>query len=243
MALKTKEIAEKKSSGNLAKVIFPGQHKVKLNNLELKRFNFMESEGGYYLIMNIETEPIEGFEGFFIDPNDESKGRYEGQVGQVKTNKYFYKDNTLPSGVQISRDEEIIKQIKNICVETDCLDWLVKADGKFDTIEDLVEGFNKAKPFADKYMNMTIGGKEYLNKQNHYNYDLFLPKYKKGFTLYESATKEKSNLLPFNEEDHVQRAEKSDVGGFSGNGNTLSDLPTSAEMPFDTDDTMPDFEL
>jgi hypothetical protein len=243
MALKTKEIAEKKS-GNISKVIFPGQHKVKINNLELKRFNFMESEGGYYLVMNVETEPIgAGFEGFFIDPSDESKGRYEGQVGQVKTNKYFYKDTTLPSGVEISRDDEIIKQVKNICVQADCLDWLVNADGKFNTIEELIEGFNEAKPFGDNYFNMTIGGKEYLNKQNHYNYDLYLPKYKKGFTLYEAVGTTNSNLLPYNETEHVIKAEKQDVEGFSSNGNALSDLPTTDDVPFDTTGEMPDFEL
>jgi len=243
MALKTKEIAEKKS-GNIAKVIFPGQHKVKLNNLELKRFSFMEAEGGYYLVMNVETEPIgEGFEGFFLDPNDESKGRYEGQVGQVKTNRYFYKDNTLPSGVQIERDQEILKQIKNLCVEADCLNWLVNADGKYDTIEELVEGFNNDKPYANVYFNMVVGGKEYLNKQNHYNYDLYLPKYKKGYTLYEAASKTSSKLLPYSEAEHVIKAERTDVEGFSSSENdTLSDLPTG-EVPFDTADDMPDFDL
>lgn len=242
MALKTKEIAEKKG-GSIAKVIFPGQHKVKLNSLELKRFNFMESEGGYYLIMNVETAPIGGdFEGFFLDPNDESKGRYAGQVGQVKTNKYFYKDNTLPSGVTINRDEEIIKQIKNLCVEADCLNWLVSVDGKFNTIEELVDGFNNDKPFGDKYFNMTIGGKEYLNKQNHYNYDLFLPKYKKGFTLYESADAKNSKLLPYSETEHVQKAENTTVEGFSSGNDVLNGLPTN-EVPFDTTGDMPDFDL
>ena len=38
---------------------------------------------------------------------DQSKGRHEGQVGRVRYSQYPYKDTTLASGREISRDQEI----------------------------------------------------------------------------------------------------------------------------------------
>lgn len=242
MALKTKEIAEKKMGG-MSKTITPGNHKLKLNNLNLLRFNFMEADNGYYLVMNMETEPIANFEGFFIDPENEDKGRYEGQVGQVKTNKYFYKSATLPSGIEIDRDDEIIKQIKNICVETDCLNWLVNADGKYNTIEELVEGFNTDAPFKDKYLNVVVAGKEYMNKKQNVNWDLYLPKYVKGYNTYENVDTKTPALVPFNESKHVIRLATNDVNNF-GNDTTLDSIPSDNDAPFETTvDSMPDFDL
>ena len=78
MALSTKDVKTGEAGGGL-KTITPGQHKLKINSIELKRFSFMEQDQGYYFIMNVETEPIDGFEGFMIDVNDPSKGNYAGK--------------------------------------------------------------------------------------------------------------------------------------------------------------------
>ena len=102
----------------------------------------MEKDNAYFVNLSVETKPLENFEGFWIDKNDESKGRHEGQVGIVKSGRYFYRDGETKSGVQIHRDNEILKFIKNLCNEASCDGWFKKADDKYETIEEFIEGFN-----------------------------------------------------------------------------------------------------
>ena len=117
--LSTKDV--KTGGGGLPKTIAPGEHTLRINSAELKRFPFMETDNGYYFILNVETKPIDGFEGFFIDKDDESLGRYAGQIGEVKTNRYYYKDGATKSGIIINRDMELLKQLKNLCVATESM--------------------------------------------------------------------------------------------------------------------------
>jgi hypothetical protein len=74
----------------MAKTIAPGNHVLKINSVELEDFRFIE--GAKHLILHVETAPIEGFEGFLLDKDDESKGRFEGQIGRVKASQYAYAD-------------------------------------------------------------------------------------------------------------------------------------------------------
>jgi hypothetical protein len=57
---------------------------------------------------------IEDFEGFYIDTKDPNKGRFEGQVGRVRFSQYAFENKTLPSGVEIDRDQSILRAIKTI---------------------------------------------------------------------------------------------------------------------------------
>ena len=203
--LSTKDVAES-SGGGVAKTITPGVHTLKINNINLKRYPFMETDLGYFLLLSTETKPIEGFEGFFIDPDDESKGRYEGQIGTVKTNRYYYKDGTTKSGIKISRDMEILKQLKSLCRACGCLPWFDDADKKHATIESFVEAFNNDKPFKDQWFHLVVAGKEFERKNSSYvGYDLFLPKGKKGMTVIEAETVEDSKLIEFKEDEHWQK--------------------------------------
>ena len=89
--LSTKDV-KTGGDGGTPKTITPGNHTLKVNNIELKQWSFMEKDNSYFVNLSVEPKPIEGFEGFFINPDDESLGRYEGQVGQVKSQRWFYKD-------------------------------------------------------------------------------------------------------------------------------------------------------
>jgi hypothetical protein len=233
MSLSTKDVGGTEGSGGL-KTILPGQQKLKINSIELKQFSFMESAGGYYFIMNVETEPIENFEGFLIDIDDPSKGRYEGQVGQVKTNRYYYKDGETKGGTEIKRDVELMKQIKKVCSVTDCINWFDKADGKYETIEDMVAGFNKSAKFKDTYLNVTVAGKEYARNNGYTGYDLFLPKLSKMQVAMEPVDAKISKLIPFNESEHWNKLVAKPVSEFGGD-----DISTGTPDLGDA----PDFEL
>ena len=73
MALSTTDLTTEGGSG-MPKTIAPGNHELKINSIRLDEFRFIE--GAHHLLMEMETKPIEGFEGFMRDRNDESKGRY-----------------------------------------------------------------------------------------------------------------------------------------------------------------------
>lgn len=230
--ISTKDVGGENTGGGLSKTIGPGQHTLKINNIELKRFPFMETDQGYFVVLNVETKPIEGFEGFFIDFNDQSKGRYEGQVGEVKTNRYFYKNTTTPSGVEINRDHEIVKAIRKICFAANRYDWFESVDGKFNTIEEFVEGFNGSDVFKDKYFNITVAGKEYEKKNGYTAYDLYFPKLDKGLVNIEAEEAKPSKLIKYNETDHCIKLEAKEVSSF---GDDMSDNSVSIQNNTDFD--------
>jgi len=81
MALSTTDLGKEGGNG-LPKTFAPGNHTLKINSVYLEEFKFID--GAVHFMMNMETEPIDGFEGFMIDKDDESKGHYAGQIGRVK---------------------------------------------------------------------------------------------------------------------------------------------------------------
>jgi hypothetical protein len=233
--LSTKDVPS--GGGGLPKTINPGQHILKINNVELKRYSFMENDNGYFLILNVETKAIPGFEGFFIDVNDHSKGQYEGQIGQIKTNTYYYKDGTTKSGVEISRDLEILKQIKNICLACNNIEWFDSVDGKFDTIEELVNAFNSAKVYTGKWLKFCVAGKEYERNNGYTGFDLYLPKLTRGTVAFEAETSKISKLIPYNESEMTIKLNPTEVKEFN---NVSVDLNSSDD---DLLQGAPEFDL
>lgn len=240
MALGTKDV--KTSTGGSMKTIQPGKHTLKINSVELKRFPFMEQENGYYLVLHTETKPEgDGFEGFFIDPNNESLGRYEGMIGQVKTNRYYYKDGTTRGGTAINRDMELLKQFKNLCIAADNEAWFDSVDNKFDTIEAFVEGMNAANPFEGKWFDIIVAGKEYERKNSYVGYDLYLPKLSRGKVAIEAADSAVSKLIEFNADEHWIKMEKKEVENF-GEGDADPNDTFAPEGGADVSGA-PEFEL
>lgn len=239
--LSTKDV--KTGGGGLPKTIEPGKRTLKINSIELKQFPFMVTDDGYYLVLHVETKPIEGFEGFFIDKEDESLGRYLGQIGQIKTNRYYYKDGTTKSGIVIERNMEILKVIKNLCIATGCEDWFDAANEKHATINDFVDAFNNTAPFKDKFLNFCVAGKEFERKNGYIGFDLFAPKLTRGTVAYEAEDTKVSRLIAFDADKHWEKFEKEEVEGFSEDED--ADATDSALLPTgdETFTDAPDFEL
>lgn len=224
MALDTKNI-KGGGDGGVPKTIHPGNHKCKVNSVHLEEFKF--KPGSYHIILGLETEDKgPDFEGFMIDKNNESLGRHKGQVGKVKSTEWAYADGTTKSGVEISRDGEILKFMKNFCTALGINKWLEDQDGKHDTIEQLVEAFGKEKPFADKFIDFCIGGKEYTNKNGYTDHDLFLPKYSKAGAAYGAK------VVTFDPVEHIRKKKVEAVNEFGNEDNTLSG-PASADFQLD----------
>lgn len=232
MAISTKDV---KSGSGLPKLIEPGVQELKINAVKLQRFPFMEADQGYYFMLEVESRPIDNFEGFFIDSTDESKGKYLGQIGSVKTSQFYYKDGVTKSGTEVSRDMEILRQIRSICTACNCLDWFEKADGQYDTIEDFVAAFDSKKPFKDVFLRFCIAGKEYDKKNNFIGYDLYLPKYVKGKVTFESLAVKISKIIPFDPATHIVPKTENTVNEFGDDTDASSndDLITNlSDDPF-----------
>ena len=211
----------------MPKTITPGNHELKINGVHLEEFSFIE--GAYHLVIDVETAPIDGFEGFMIDKDDASKGHYAGQIGRVKASQYAFADGETKSGIKVSRDRSIMIFLKNLSMSLDILPWFEAQNNKFGTIEEFVKNFNDNAPFKDLYLKWCIGGKEYMGKTGYLNYDMCLPKSANNKFAFGPASTGK--VLDYVEATHLKKlvvAEKKEFGNeeddFSSAPNVSTDF-------------------
>jgi hypothetical protein len=211
------------------KTIAPGNHVLKINSLMLEDFQFID--GAKHLLLNVETEPISGFEGFWVDKNDESKGRHNGQIGRVKASQYAFADGETKSGIKIQRDRSIMIFMQNLCKALDINDWFIAQDGLHQTIDDLIIAFNKTADFKDNYLEFCVAGKEYVGKTGYTNYDMYLPKAEKGKYAYGEV--DGGKIMQYTEAIHLRKAEIKDVKAF-GDDDSFS-VPSKSSSDFSLD--------
>ena len=228
--LNTKDMSA--GSGRTKPVLDPGNNVVKINSITLDQTPY--DADSYNIHLHVETAPVGGgFEGFFKDYNDQSQGRYDGQIGRVRISPFPFKDTTLPSGREISRDQEILKNMITVAETLNMRDGLDSIEAE--TIEDFVKECNNLFTQSEKgsaFINMCIGGREWENKEGYVNNDLFLPRISKDGIAMEALDKENSRLLKFDRAVHVKALVKKDT-------------PSNAvETPFKADSgSGTDFEL
>jgi hypothetical protein len=207
------------------KTISPGNHLLKINSIELEDFKFIDN--AKHLMLHVETEPIEGFTGFMIDKDDESKGHYAGQIGRVKASQYAYADGETKSGIKIQRDRSILMFLQGLSKAFEFYDWFINEDGKHATIEKFVAALNKAKPFEDKYINFCVAGKEYEGKTGYINFDMWLPKAENKKYAYGD------NVMAYDETKHLKKIEVKEVKGFGDEDDFTT--PTKGSSDFSLD--------
>jgi hypothetical protein len=227
MALSTADLG-KESGNGLPKTIAPGNHTLKINSLALEDFKFIP--GAYHLILNLETEPIDGFEGFMINKDDASKGHYAGQIGRVKASQYAYADGKTKSGVEIERDKSILIFLQNLCRSLGFNNWMEQQNNKHNSIEEFVEAFNKEVLAKEMYLDMCIAGKEYEGKSGYTNYDMWLPKGVKGAYAYSPVG---GKVLTYNESEHLKKLEIVNVQAFDDDDDL--DIPNRVSTDFTLD--------
>lgn len=197
--LSTKDMSA--GSGKTRPVISVGNQKVKINNITFDQTPY--DKDAYNVTLHVESEPVSGeFEGFLIDSTNQEGPRYKGQVGRVRLSPYAYKDATLPSGREVSRDQEVLRGmifLAEVLGKRDELDAI-----EADTVEEFMVTANKKLSGNDTYINACIGGREWENKEGYINYDLFLPRNSKDGVSLEMCDVENSRLYSFSKEDHVR---------------------------------------
>ena len=226
MGLSTTDLGT--GGSGLAKTIAPGNHLLKLNGIQLEDYQFIP--GAVHLIMNVETEPIEGFEGFLIDKDNPEAGHYAGQIGRVKASQYAFADGETKSGIKIQRDRSIMIFLQNLCKSLGINSWFLEQDNVHDTVEELVAAFNKTAPFKDKYINFCIAGKEYVGKTGYTNYDMYLPKADKGRYAY---GEDEDKVVVYVEATHLKKAEIKEVKNFGDDDDFSGSSKASSDFSLD----------
>lgn len=201
MALSTKNV----NSGSISKIFEPGNLKAEILSVALTPFPY--KEGSYHISLFIQGPELEGFQGIPVDKANPEGEKYKGQVAYVKSNEYAYADGTTKTGISVSRDMDILKFVKNVCVESGpgAVKWFEDQDNKHDTIESFMESFDTEKPFKGVMFNLCVGGKEYTNKQGYPAFDLNLVRPGKGEKNLENAGTTNSKLVIFDSSKHIKK--------------------------------------
>lgn len=225
MGLSTKDLVNEGGSG-MPKTIAPGNHTLKINSISLEDFQFID--GAKHLILHVETEPIEGFEGFLVDKDDEGKGKYQGQIGRVKASQYAFADGQTKSGIKIQRDRSLMMFLANLSKGAGIMQWFEEQDNKFNTIEEFVKNFSDNAPIKDVLLDFCIAGKEYENKGGYTAYDMWLPKAENNKYAYGQEGSDR--ILKYDEAKHLKKLEVKPVDNF---GDDDDDFPTPGRTSSD----------
>ena len=205
--LSTKDMSA--GSGKARPVIGVGNQTFKINKITFDQTPY--DKEAYNVILHVESKPVGGdFEGFLVDPNNPNGPRYQGQVGRIRISPYPFKDTTLPSGREISRDTEVLKTMINLSEVLGKRDELDSIEAN--SIEEFMASADKVLS-GDTYINACVGGREWENKEGYINYDLFLPRNSKDGVAMESIDTENSRLYKFSKEEHVKEIKKSENTG------------------------------
>jgi hypothetical protein len=198
----------KVGAGNLPKSFSPGNHTAKINSISLRWPEYLKKKGekAYEVVLDLETRPIgDSFEGWLVDKEQKDGPRVLGQTARVKTRKWPYKDGSWTgNGKTIKFDMvlDILKVIQLLEEEAGST-FLKDTSDKFDTIEEIVEAFNKAQPFKDIYFKWCVGGEEEVSEEGFSKYYMFLPKFEKGYKLFANENNAQ-HILPYDKALHVE---------------------------------------
>jgi hypothetical protein len=227
MALSTEDLGT--GGSGLPKTISPGNKVLKINHVELEDFKFIDN--AKHLILHVETEPIEGFEGFALDKDNPERGHFKGQIGRVKASQYAYADGETKTGIKIQRDRSILIFLQNLCKTMGLNEWMQAQHNKHDTIEDFIDAFNQTAPIKDVYLEFCVAGKEYVGKTGYTNYDMWLPKAENG--KYAFGEVEGGKVINYNEAKHLKTLETKEVKNFGEDDDFSTPSKTSTDFSLD----------
>ena len=218
MGLSTTDLGTGKAG--LPKTISPGNHELKINNIKLEEFKFIN--GAYHIILDVEGKPI-----------DESKGRYEGQIGRLKASQYAFADGQTKSGVKIQRDRSILIFLQNLSNALGINDWFLEQDGSHETIEEFVKAFNESAAYKDKFLEFCVGGKEYMSKSGYVNFDLHLPKAQNGKYAFGEIECGKTLIYDESNPNHLKKLAVKEVDSFGDDSISMNGAVKDEDFSLD----------
>jgi hypothetical protein len=196
--LSTKDMAT--GSGKLRPIMGAGNNLVRINSITMDQTPW--DDKAFNITLHVETEDQgSDFDGFLVDRNNESAGRYKGQIARVRVSPFPYKDTTLPSGREISMEKEILKSmifISEVLNKRKDLDSVEAT-----TIDQFIESCNALFSGSD-FFNVCLASRQWENKEGYTQDDLYLPKLSRDGVPMEAVGAEPSRLITFNKADHIR---------------------------------------
>jgi len=191
-------------SGKARPIMGPGNRELKINRITYEKTPY-DSEA-HNVMLHVEGRPEgDDFEGFLKDKDNESSGRYEGQVGRVRVSPFPFKDTTLPSGREINKDQEILKSMIFLGEVLGMRNELDSIEAN--TIEDFMAHCNNLFTMDEtgsKWFNACLASREWESKEGYINNDLYIPRMSKDGVGMENFEVENSRLLTFDPAVHVR---------------------------------------
>lgn len=235
MAVNTKNV-KTDTGGFVPKNLQPGNNICTIHSITMEKASYVKERDEYEIKLVLEGPPLPNFEGFNIDNNDPSKGKFKGQCAIVKLSQWNYKDGETTNGYKVVRDDDIVRDLTSLCKELGILDWIESKDG-IATVEQLVQAMNTEKPFAGISMHYCLAGREYLNKKNYKAYDLHLPRVDRSGKPF---SKDDQKVQKFFESAHIKAyVPKTMASGFGGSESTSTSniedatvISETTESPF-----------
>jgi len=238
------EIPSGNGTSGVYKGINPGNYKAKINKLELwARDYYKPEENALFFILKMETvKPSPEFEGYPIDQNDPEGPKHEGLVGNVKYSSYAYKDGfNTKTNTEEKRDAKILKDLLSLCMELGIVDWFKKYNNNLPTIEDWIEKFNEEKPAEGIYLDVCIGGEEYVSKDGTVKKTLYFVKSEfindVWYNPYKGLLNAKKRIVKYDELRHFKKANITEQKKFD-----TADVNLDVEKP-EVEIDLSDFDL
>ena len=210
----------KSGGGKTSPIIKSGNQVFKINDVTFDQTPY--DKDAYDIKLHVESEPVGGeFKGFLLDSKDQNGPRYEGQVGRIRFSPYAYKDTTLPSGIEISRDNEVMKAMiflsETLGIRSE-LD-MIEAEDIFEFMKACRDLFSN----SSTYINACVAGREWENKDGYINLDLYLPRLSKNGVPLEALDTENSRLIQFNSTEHIKKINKKPTATLQKAENSIAD--------------------
>jgi len=240
MGFSLNEFTPSEGTGNyVSKIMLPGTYTCKVKDLKLEKPPYDATQ--YNLVFVLEGPAIEDgdFVGLPINRLDPSRGNHKGQVANVKSQQYAYKDWEY-KGKKILRDDSIQNWLGNFLKGVNMLERFQALNVTAESIEDLVAEIRSFLLKEDLEYAFTIAGQRYYKEGSEYpSYSLYFPKKAEGKVAY-AVDQDAENFLQFNEAIHVtdkKAADKPTEPGIEGFINMSPDLndSMSSEQPVFTE--------
>jgi hypothetical protein len=201
--LSTKDITVG-GGGKTSPLIKPGTHKVMIYDLYSETPPYTDQNNPDKINVNIrvETEPIEGLQGWERFKDNPAGGVAEGQIGIISLNPYGFSTRKLPDGTVINRDVSILRMLKAIAKAKG-------VEGEIDAIEaNTIEEFvAMAKHIIcdQSYIHMVVGAKKSAaNGYYKYYLDLAQPKGRTG----KAFSTDPTELFQFSDDKDIYVTQK-----------------------------------
>lgn len=243
------------SGGFIQKSLQPGITKCVIHGIKLEKAPFIKERDGYFLTLSLEGPEQGGtFEGFPKVFGDAAGIKFKGQQSFVKSSTWDYYDGKTGNGYDCSVQDSVLGFLQELCAELGITTWLTSINGKYDTIQEIVQAFDREKPFAGIWINYLLASRVYQNKGGYDAHDLHLIRSSKEGKAF---CGDLAQVLPFNKDKHIYRPKpKTLTEGFEGAGggagteqkkvnginttNKVSETPFTDEINKDAGNKVPD---